>query len=173
MSNIFRYLKFLWRSTNAHGVHSPFVYDLVTKCFYNKAKPSLGKNSYGKHINKTALRTLNYLPDYLKTKAATLIVEDNHFINDLPNFQTLDRKADGNKDLIYIATENFNTNLVQQQLQNLKSTGVLIIERPYDNSQLWEQTKGLSEARVVVDTYFLGLIFPKISQAREEFKIRL
>ncbi len=29
------YLKFLWRSTNQHGVHSPFVFDLVTKCFYD------------------------------------------------------------------------------------------------------------------------------------------
>jgi predicted O-methyltransferase YrrM len=32
------YLKFLKRSTNQHGVHSPFVYDLVTKCFYDKTK---------------------------------------------------------------------------------------------------------------------------------------
>jgi predicted O-methyltransferase YrrM len=31
------YLKFLWNSKNEHGVHSPFVFDLVTKCFYNKA----------------------------------------------------------------------------------------------------------------------------------------
>jgi len=29
------YLKFLWNSTNAHGVHSPFVFDLVRKCFYD------------------------------------------------------------------------------------------------------------------------------------------
>ncbi len=28
------YLQFLFKSTNHHGVHSPFVYDLVTKCFY-------------------------------------------------------------------------------------------------------------------------------------------
>lgn len=33
---IISYLKFLKRSTNQHGVHSPFVYDLVTKCFYLK-----------------------------------------------------------------------------------------------------------------------------------------
>jgi predicted O-methyltransferase YrrM len=32
------YLKFLWQSTNAHGIHSPFVYDLVTKCFYDQNK---------------------------------------------------------------------------------------------------------------------------------------
>lgn len=31
------YIKFLWNSTNAHGVHSPFVFDLVCKCFYDKA----------------------------------------------------------------------------------------------------------------------------------------
>ena len=30
------YLNFLWNSTNQHGVHSPFVFDLVTKCFYDK-----------------------------------------------------------------------------------------------------------------------------------------
>lgn len=30
------YLKFLLKSKNQHGVHSPFVFDLVTKCFYDK-----------------------------------------------------------------------------------------------------------------------------------------
>ncbi len=30
------YLKYLKRGTNQHGVHSPFVYNLVTKCFYKK-----------------------------------------------------------------------------------------------------------------------------------------
>ena len=32
------YLKFIWNSKNQHGVHSPFVFDLVTKCFYDKTK---------------------------------------------------------------------------------------------------------------------------------------
>jgi predicted O-methyltransferase YrrM len=34
------YGQFLWKSKNQHGVHSPFVFDLVTKCFYDKtSKP--------------------------------------------------------------------------------------------------------------------------------------
>lgn len=37
------YLQFLWKSKNQHGVHSPFVFDLVTKCFYDKtSKPEYG-----------------------------------------------------------------------------------------------------------------------------------
>jgi predicted O-methyltransferase YrrM len=34
------YLKFLWNSKNEHAVHSPFVFNLLTKCFYDtKSKP--------------------------------------------------------------------------------------------------------------------------------------
>ncbi|MFI1745795.1 O-methyltransferase [Thalassobellus sediminis] len=39
-----QYIKFLLKSTNQHGVHSPFVYDLVTKCFYDKSKYSSYKD---------------------------------------------------------------------------------------------------------------------------------
>ena len=38
MHIVFAYIKFLLRSTNQHGVHSPFVYNLVTKCFYDRNK---------------------------------------------------------------------------------------------------------------------------------------
>ena len=29
-------LFFLLKSSNQHGIHSPFVYDLITKCLYDK-----------------------------------------------------------------------------------------------------------------------------------------
>ncbi|WP_299129981.1 class I SAM-dependent methyltransferase [uncultured Winogradskyella sp.] len=36
MHQIKHYIKFLLQSTNQHGVHSPFVYNFVTKCLYQK-----------------------------------------------------------------------------------------------------------------------------------------
>ncbi len=38
LQQIKSYIKFLYHSKNEHGVHSPFVFDLVTKCFYDKTK---------------------------------------------------------------------------------------------------------------------------------------
>lgn len=32
------YVKFLWHSKNEHAVHSPFVFNLITKCFYDREK---------------------------------------------------------------------------------------------------------------------------------------
>jgi predicted O-methyltransferase YrrM len=44
------FIAFLWASKNRHGVHSPFVYDLVTKCFNTSANPA--KTAVFKKIQK-------------------------------------------------------------------------------------------------------------------------
>lgn len=51
------YLKFLYHSKNEHGVHSPFVFDLVTKCFYNSAE--FPEYSILKNYRKLLLQNTN------------------------------------------------------------------------------------------------------------------
>ncbi len=54
-----KYFQFLLKSSNQHGVHSPFVYQLVTKCLYKK----IDKNSW-----KTFQNSNNKLLKNLKNK---------------------------------------------------------------------------------------------------------
>ena len=46
------YLIFLYKSKNQHGVHSPFVFDLITKCFYKKTdfKKKIALNNIRKDL---------------------------------------------------------------------------------------------------------------------------
>lgn len=53
------YLKFLWNSKNEHGVHSPFVFSLLTKCFYDKkSKPEY---AILKNYRKSLLQNKNFI----------------------------------------------------------------------------------------------------------------
>lgn len=58
------YLQFLWNSKNEHGVHSPFVFDLVTKCFYDKkTKPEYAAlEAYRKSLlqNKSSIDVTDF-----------------------------------------------------------------------------------------------------------------
>ena len=51
------YIKFLWNSKNEHGVHSPFVFDLITNCFYDTKKFS--EYSILKNYRKSLLQNKN------------------------------------------------------------------------------------------------------------------
>ncbi len=53
------YLKFLWNSKNEHGVHSPYVFNLVTKCFYDKKNYS--EYSILKSYRKSLLENNNFI----------------------------------------------------------------------------------------------------------------
>ena len=58
-----QYIKFLFKSTNQHGVHSPFVFDLVTKCFYDKKEYDSYKS------------ILNYRNSLLKNKSKIKVID--------------------------------------------------------------------------------------------------
>ncbi|WP_127845959.1 class I SAM-dependent methyltransferase [Psychroflexus aestuariivivens] len=63
----FSYLKFLLSSKNQHGIHSPFVYKLITECFYDKTQYeaykdiSSLKKSLPKFTKTPSLKRLKFL----------------------------------------------------------------------------------------------------------------
>ncbi|GGW60151.1 putative O-methyltransferase YrrM [Winogradskyella epiphytica] len=63
MYQFLAYIKFIFTATNQHGVHSPFIYNFVTKCLYDKT-------------NYDAYTQLNNYRKRLKTSKVTLEVKD-------------------------------------------------------------------------------------------------
>lgn len=53
------YLNFLKNSSNQHGVHSPFVYSLITKCFYDKK--NYAEYEILKKYRKSLLENKNFI----------------------------------------------------------------------------------------------------------------
>lgn len=168
-----QYLKFLLKSSNAHGIHSPFVYDLVTKCFYNSKKQKLSSILLPKGFKRKHLEVLNDMLGYFNIQKACYFVEEKHFIHALPNAQLIDLKSSFSKDLVYVSNVNFKLETIDEAFEILNKKGILIIEHPYKNSSRWEKVKSNVKAQVIVDTYFFGIIFPREIQAKEAFCIRL
>lgn len=167
------YLKFLFKSTNAHGVHSPFVYDLLTQCFYKKNKSKLPENLKATDLKKRHLQIINDLIAYFKVKEAVFVVENNHFSTQLPNVKLLTQHTAQNKDLVYVSTTMFSLKVVKEGLAALNENGVMIVEFPYKKKEVWQQVLSQSKAHIVVQTYFFGFVFPKKTQAKEHFYVRI
>ena len=78
MFQIIAYIKFLVNSSNQHGVHSPFVYNLISQCFYdeltNQKPPNLIKRLFRLRKENRPLTTPNnYRPEELKSEVYPLI----------------------------------------------------------------------------------------------------
>ncbi|PHQ57063.1 MAG: methyltransferase [Lutibacter sp.] len=78
------FILFLCRSTNQHGVHSPFVYDLVTTCFYQKTNPSnvnsieTAKQWLNNHTEQKIART-SKVKNFSRKKTTLLIRMSAYF----------------------------------------------------------------------------------------------
>lgn len=157
MKPFFPYLKFLLKSTNQHGVHSPFVYDLVTKCFYGKTKyPELTSH------NKTQKLFLRIV-DYFKPET---IWEVNDTSVEKPFTETFDLVSFPQPDL-----KNF-----EQLLPTLTNDSVWVFFKIHSNSEnekTWKEIKNHEKVTVTVDTFRLGLVFFRKEQRKEHFTIRV
>lgn len=159
---VLSYIKFFVNATNEHGVHSPFIYNFVTKCLYAKTK--IAKN----RTENIVLKSISYF-SYHKVKRDQ---EVNY--SKLSALNKLNANLQPPYDIIHITAAN-NPNITIAKT-NYHNNTMLVVEGIYhniENTRAWERLKQQDYVKVTVDVYYCGIVFFRAEQAKEHFKIRL
>ena len=154
LQQIKSYLKFLWNAKNEHGVHSPFVYDLVTKCFYSRCVPE--KNTTNLPNNKLLLKTIAYLN-----------------LKDIIRFDTQENLHSTINGLLLSsnALQNFSIDKTLPFCTNDSCFFVEHIHKTKENELFWKQLYQHEAVTCSIETYNLGLVFIRKEQQKEHFII--
>lgn len=159
----FSYLKFLLKSTNQHGIHSPFVFDFVTKGLYIKTN----KNSVSNKFSE--------LNSYSK--------KEQKILQKIVNYFNIDKITLSNKTLSN-SLDNKYKNLILNNIKEIKNTNptscksnhIVVFKDIYqnkENNSKWLKIIQQKEATVTIDLFYFGLIFYRTEQAKEHFVIRV
>ncbi|WP_348677911.1 hypothetical protein [Flavobacterium coralii] len=179
---------FLWKSVNAHGLHSPFVYQVADKCFYrNISHLKYSRNSLP-DVPKEAVSILEkiitglkpvklYVPDDPKGTATALIREIAEVHNQQVWFFSPMAPVPGTIDLAYFSAET-NTSL-PQLLNRINAVSgensaciVGDIRKTPEAEAAWYEIINQPEATVSIDLYSVGLVFFRPGQAKQHFLVR-
>jgi hypothetical protein len=182
------YLKFLYESTNHHGVHSPFVFKLVTKCLYSQ-KPDMARDNFGSSLNKKQIELLYRVLYYFKGGKLMVLGPDAGPVAQI--FRTAGEREEkftwffttmapvpGGVNIGFVShpEKEEALNLFEKLLPFINNDTVCVIPDIHasgEMEELWEDIQRHPKVTVTVDVYHAGLVFFRKEQREQHFKIRM
>ena len=157
------YLKFLLKSTNQHGVHSPFVYHFVTKGLYQKNKKDIISIKYPvlKSLKRSERKVLSKIIQYFSIDTISFDLNDST--------ENLDKEYH----VLYL---KLSDDLILPPLEQLTSKHFVVVSDIYKNKKTnvkWLEIIEKEAATVTINLFYFGIIFYRKEQAKEHFNIRV
>lgn len=181
------YTAFLWKSSNAHGIHSPFMYSFVANGIYGTNRRLVAKRRYS-GISTNSLEVLFRVMAYFKSFKMMAYGE-----NDAAITEAIREVAEVNKTQLWFYSPlapvaggldvgiicGSDTNTVNESfyrlLQDANNNTVFVLPDIYRTPKLkqaWENLKKNPNVTVTADTYHLGILFIRKGQAKQHFTVR-
>lgn len=176
MMLFFSYISFLIKSIHLHGVHSPFVFNLINNGLRSKEKIKF--DSYKTEISSGQYKLFKKLIRYFDAKS--ILVDDKNLQKHLQ--QTLqgaivrtELPSEEEKiDLLFFKKTPENTS-IDSFLGYMHNDSVLIINniRSKENHLFWEQLVHHPKTTACIDVFVQGYIFVRKEQKKELFYIKV
>lgn len=166
MFKLFSLFKFLFKSKNEHGVHSPFVFHLVTKCLYDTTEMKPYFSNFKIKTKKEKL--LNRVFHYFEFKEGLFFSEN----------KKTTASSDSKIDFVFIDVANFNANTLAifDLISQSNNDTCFIFDGIYQsstNSLFWKSIVHHPSFTVTIDTFTYGFAFVRKEQEKEHFIIRV
>lgn len=165
----FDYFKFWINASNEHGVHSPFVFNLLTKGLYSSYPNQEKRTKKEQFIDRMII--------YFQPKEITVLgfdmVKENIKINNITNFNKNDIKK---TDFIVFGNDTDCFPSIGQLIDNMYNNSVFILDRraKFDFvEEYWQKVMVSPEVTVTLDFYYFGVAFIRKEQLKQNFNLRL
>lgn len=184
------YTEFLWKSQNDHGIHSPFMFNFVSECFYGRG-PRLSKKKHSAQkmaVSYPAAELLYRIVYYLKPAKTFVLGSESEAVTEMLRFAGEDNKIrlwffselaaiPGGTDLAVIADNEKEAAMasLEKIIENSHNNTVCVLPNIHENTRMeyvWEAIKRHPKVTVTVDAYHLGLIFFRREQVEQHFMVR-
>ncbi len=161
------YLKHLATATDQHGVHSPFVYDYLTKCLYKKPKVK---------TSKTKSVLLKSIP-YFSMESIWVVSDSQEIIPKIQRESGLKSEQNPPFDLVYADKPTIKLLSLLKEKENYVHNGSMVlidrIQSTEDHQKIWKSLVQIKKVTVSIDMFYCGALFFRKEQAKEDFKIRI
>lgn len=166
MYRIGAYLKFLFCSTNQHGVHSPFVYQYLTKCLYRNS------DHKGNRVYKVLIKSISYLG----LQSVLLRTDTQDLKKQLSNAYPALRYESATTDLIVVGRDQLLAINARWLNDHSHDKSMILLEDIHQNritSAIWQSLCEKAWVSVSIDFYFGGILFLRKEQVKQHFRIRI
>jgi len=159
---VFSYLQFLVKSTNQHGVHSPFVYNYITKGLYQQKKDF----ALSHKTNQWLLQSIQYF------KPKAVYISDKMLLDAIKQTSIEITVELQTADLILERYTVENHTHIVQTINSMSNSQLLLIASYNYPKAFVNELRQNPDITLVVDFYYGCLISKRTEQPKQNFLIR-
>ncbi|MCX8485836.1 MAG: hypothetical protein ORN53_01400 [Crocinitomicaceae bacterium] len=190
MNRCIEIIKYTWKAKGRHGIHSPFVYDLLDNCFkIPVSRDKIIGISTKIKVHGNTLRCLMQLSKHLKfntllteTRLQTAIgglANELSIPSDIQNLSFFNQlEKEQHASIILVTTDNKNDGIltkVKELLPLLDENSLILIDGIRANDLAfseWKRLKEKTEFHFSADVFHFGILAKRSFQEKEQFILR-